>query len=78
MSVPRAGRGARSILLVVAVAGVLAACGQEPGRIASEPRRPSVPDRVPIVFLPGVGREVARVLRGGGLVPFSALGVRPG
>ncbi|MBI3085294.1 MAG: hypothetical protein HYY88_06155 [candidate division NC10 bacterium] len=76
MSVPRAGRGARSILLVVAVAGVLAACGQEPGRIASEPRRPSVPDRVPIVFLPGVGREVARVLRGGGLVPFSALSLR--
>jgi pimeloyl-ACP methyl ester carboxylesterase len=72
----RIGWTGRIVLLVVAVAGLLAACGQEPGRIASEPRKPPAPDRVPIVFLPGIGREVARVLRGGALVPFSALALR--
>lgn len=76
MAAPRIGWGLRMILLFVAVVGLLTACGQEPGRIAPEPRRPADPDRVPIVLLPGIGREVARVLRGGALVPFSALALR--
>jgi pimeloyl-ACP methyl ester carboxylesterase len=76
MSAAKAGWGARIVLLFVAVAGLLAACGREPERIASEPRQAAAPDRVPIIFLPGIGREVARVLRGGALVPFLALALR--
>jgi pimeloyl-ACP methyl ester carboxylesterase len=63
------------IALFVLIA-LLAGCGQERERIEGAPRHSPAPDRVPVVFLPGVGREVASVLRGGALVPFSALALR--
>jgi pimeloyl-ACP methyl ester carboxylesterase len=34
------------------------------------------PDRVPIILVPGISREVAAQLRGGSLVPFSVLALR--
>lgn len=55
---------------------LLTACGFQSPRV--EEAGPSVrsgplESRVPIVLLPGVNREVARVLRGGTLAPFSVL-----
>lgn len=58
------------------MSGLLFGCGREPEGIGREPRRPPSPDRVPIVLVPGISREVARVLRGGSLMPFSALALR--
>lgn len=60
----------------MAVVGLLAGCGGGPGRMAAGPPGPAVPNRVPIVLIPGIGREVAHVLRGGALVPFSGLALR--
>ncbi len=72
----RSGSGIWVTAVIFAVVGLSAGCGGEPAGIEGEVRRPPAPDRVPIVFLPGVSREVARVLRGGALVPFSALALR--
>jgi pimeloyl-ACP methyl ester carboxylesterase len=60
------------LALVVCLAG----CGRGSQGIQAEfPQRP-VRDRVPIVLVPGISREVAGVLRGGSLAPFSALALR--
>ncbi len=73
---PRRVYGYRVALLVLAMAALLTACGERAPKSEEISRRPVVADRVPIVFLPGVSREVGRVLRGGVLVPFSALALR--
>lgn len=62
--------------VVLALAGLLTACGRGSAGIETELSRPAAPDRVPIVFIPGISREVAGVLRGGFLVPLSALALR--
>lgn len=58
---------------------LLTACGSQGSRVTEiAPVLPSQPGRplLPIVLLPGVNREVARVLRGGALAPFSGLALR--
>ena len=55
---------------------LLAACGRTGPRPDEESSAAIPPDRVPIILLPGVSREVARELKGGSLVPFSALALR--
>ncbi len=72
----RSGPGIWVTAVIFAVVGLLAGCGGEPAGTEGGFWGPPAPDRVPIVFLPGVSREVARVLRGGALVPFSALALR--
>jgi pimeloyl-ACP methyl ester carboxylesterase len=44
--------------------------------IVEQPGTRPAPDRIPIVLVPGIGREVADQLRGGTLVPFSGLALR--
>jgi pimeloyl-ACP methyl ester carboxylesterase len=73
---PRSGWGIRVTTVILAMVGLLAGCGGEPGGVGGQVRRSPSPDRVPIVLIPGISREVARVLRGGSLVPFSALALR--
>jgi len=63
-------------LVILALVMLLAACGAEGDRIEEGPRWSSAPDRVPIVLIPGISRESARILRGGSFVPFSALSLR--
>jgi pimeloyl-ACP methyl ester carboxylesterase len=55
---------------------LLAACGRGGPRLEEGSTAAIPPDRVPIILLPGVSREVARELKGGSLVPFSALALR--
>ncbi|MCX5735385.1 MAG: hypothetical protein NTW68_13815, partial [candidate division NC10 bacterium] len=55
---------------------LLAACGQAGPRFEEGSSAAIPPDRVPIILLPGVSREVARELKGGSIVPFSALALR--
>jgi pimeloyl-ACP methyl ester carboxylesterase len=40
------------------------------------PRDAIAPDRVPVVLIPGISREVGAQLRGGSFLPFSALALR--
>jgi len=70
------GWGVRLGSVVLALAGWLAGCGREPARIEAEFPRPIAAERVPVVLVPGISREVAAILRGGTLVPFSALALR--
>lgn len=53
----------------------LTACSQSVPRFESASQETIPPDRVPIVFVPGISREVARQLNRG-IIPFSALGLR--
>ena len=62
--------------LLGCLALLLAACGQAGPRFEEGSSAAIPPDRVPIILLPGVSREVARELKGGSLVPFSALALR--
>jgi len=55
---------------------LLAACGRGGPRLEEGSTAAIPPDRVPIILLPGVSREVARELKGGSLIPFSALALR--
>ena len=55
---------------------LLAACDRGGPRFEEGSSVAIPPDRVPIILLPGVSREVARDLKGGSLVPFSALALR--
>lgn len=55
---------------------MLVGCGQQASRVEEVPRRPTASDRVPIVLIPGISRETARVMKGGSLTPFSALALR--
>lgn len=62
--------------LPAACLALLVACAPEGVRVEearSTPTSGGVSDRVPVLLLPGVNREVARVLRGGTLAPFSGL-----
>ena len=68
--------GRHVVCVVLAMASLLAGCGQRAPRIEEASSRPALPDRTPVVLVPGVSREVGRVLRGGALVPFSALALR--
>lgn len=70
------GWGAGGTLLVLALVGVLAGCGRGSSGVVAELPRPAGQDRVPIVLVPGISREVAGVLRGGAVSPFSALSLR--
>lgn len=63
-------------LVILALVMLLAACGAESDRTEEGPRWSSTRDRVPIVLIPGISRETARILRGGSFVPFSALALR--
>jgi pimeloyl-ACP methyl ester carboxylesterase len=54
----------------------LAGCGRGSQGIQAEFPQRAAGDRVPIVLIPGISREVAGVLRGGALVPLSALALR--
>ncbi len=68
--------GAGPTLLVLGLLGCLAGCGRGPSGVESQfPQRAAL-DRVPIVLVPGISREVAGVLRGGALAPFSAMALR--
>lgn len=60
----------------VLLACLLAACGRvsPPAEEATPNTIP--PDRAPVILVPGVSREVGAELRGGRLVPFSALALR--
>jgi len=60
----------------VLLACVLAACGQVGPPVEDAARDAIPPDRTPVILVPGVSREVGAELRGGRLVPFSALALR--
>jgi pimeloyl-ACP methyl ester carboxylesterase len=76
MSDSKGGGGGQVVPALLALVVCLAGCGRgSPGIQAEFPQRP-VRDRVPIVLVPGISREVAGVLRGGTLAPFSALALR--
>jgi pimeloyl-ACP methyl ester carboxylesterase len=63
-------------VLLLVVTGWLAACGQSAPPVEETARGGIAPDRVPIILVPGVSREVGAQLRGGSLMPFSALALR--
>lgn len=69
-----AGRG-RALLLALAV-GALTACGPASTPVEEVPRETIAPDRIPVVLVPGISREVGAELRGGSLLPFSGLALR--
>ncbi|MCK7474584.1 MAG: hypothetical protein MZV49_15695 [Rhodopseudomonas palustris] len=60
----------------VLLACVLAARGQVGPPVEDAVRDAIPPDRTPVILVPGVSREVGAQLRGGRLVPFSALALR--
>ncbi len=66
----------RAGLVILALVALLAACSAESDRPEEERRWSSTRDRVPVVLIPGISRETARILRGGGFIPFSALALR--
>ena len=72
----RAVTRGRCVLSSVLLACLLAACGQVGGPVEEATRDAIPPDRTPVVLVPGVSREVGAELRGGRLVPFSALALR--
>jgi len=72
----KCGRGARVVLACLVLAAFLTGCGRGSTGIEGEFSPPSGRDLVPMVLVPGISREVAGVLRGGSLVPFSALSLR--
>ncbi len=73
-------RHCRSLLgLVLAGIGIvvlLAACGPSPPPAEDDSQPTFLPDRTPIILVPGVSREVGHELRGGSLLPLSALALR--
>jgi len=76
MSEQEGGWGAGAALLVLGLVGLLAGCGRGSSGVEAEFPRPAGQDRIPIVLVPGISREVAGVLRGGTLAPFSAMALR--
>jgi pimeloyl-ACP methyl ester carboxylesterase len=76
MSDQKSGWGTGPTLLVLALLGCLVGCGRGPSGVEPEIPHLAVPDRVPIVLVPGISREVAGVLRGGALAPFSDMALR--
>lgn len=66
----------RRVLPGALLACLLTACGQIGPPVEEATRDAIPPDRTPVVLVPGVSREVGAELRGGRLVPFSALALR--
>ena len=66
----------RGILPVLLVTCLLAACGRAGTPLEEAARSAAPPDRTPVILVPGVSREVGAELRGGSLMPFSALALR--
>jgi pimeloyl-ACP methyl ester carboxylesterase len=64
------------VLLLALTVGPLAACGQGTTPVEEMPRDAIAPDRVPVVLVPGISREVGAQLRGGSFLPFSAMALR--
>jgi pimeloyl-ACP methyl ester carboxylesterase len=69
-----AGRAA--VLAAIGLIGLLVGCGQQVARMEQVPRGPASPSRVPIILVPGISRETARIMKGGSLTSFSALSLR--
>jgi len=63
-------------LLLLVMTGWLTACGQGAPPVEETAHGGIAPDRVPVILVPGVSREVGAQLRGGSLMPFSALALR--
>jgi len=66
----------RGVFLVLLTMWLLAACGQTMPPVEEATPEGIVPDRVPVILVPGVSREVGAQLRGGRLMPFSAMALR--
>jgi hypothetical protein len=61
---------------VILAAVLLASCGTGLSPVEETAQEGIAPDRVPIILVPGVSREVGAQLRGGRLVPLNALALR--
>jgi pimeloyl-ACP methyl ester carboxylesterase len=72
----RATAGFGYFLFLALTLWLLAACGPGTAPVEEVPRDAIAPDRVPVVLVPGISREVAAQLRGGNLLPFSAMALR--
>lgn len=73
----RAARGAHvGLLALLLVCCLLAACGRRMPPVEEARYEGPALERIPIVLVPGVSREVGAQLRGGTLMPFSALALR--
>jgi pimeloyl-ACP methyl ester carboxylesterase len=68
--------GRAAVLAAFALIGLLVGCGQQVSRMAEVRQRPASSSRVPIVLVPGISRETARIMKGGSLTSFSALSLR--
>lgn len=68
--------GPTTAFAVVTLVTLLVGCGQQAPQVEEAPRRPTSSDRVPIILVPGISRETARIMKGGSLVAFSALSLR--
>ena len=68
-------RARRAATLILA-ACLLASCGTAIPPVEETAQEGIAPDRIPIVLVPGVSREVGAQLRGGTLIPMSALALR--
>ncbi|RPI10446.1 MAG: hypothetical protein EHM71_03515 [Zetaproteobacteria bacterium] len=66
----------RTVLLLVLTIGLLAACGPAMSPVEEATPGAIPPDRIPVILVPGVSREVGAQLRGGRLMPLSALALR--
>jgi len=60
---------------LVGIVLLLTACSQSVSRFEDTSQESIPPDRVPIVVVPGISREVARQLNGS-IIPYSALALR--
>jgi len=68
--------GGLVLLAVLVLVAFLSGCGRGSQGVEAEFPPQAGRDQVPIVLVPGISREVAGVLRGGSLAPFSALALR--
>jgi pimeloyl-ACP methyl ester carboxylesterase len=66
----------RRVFLLLLTMWLLAACGQAMSPVEEAATNTIAPDRVPVILVPGVSREVGAQLRGGRLMPFSAMALR--
>lgn len=66
----------RGVFLLLSTVWLLTACGQAMPPVEEAASDAIAPDRVPVILVPGVSREVGAQLRGGRLMPFSAMALR--